>query len=247
MGCCHSHNADIPSSTPKSTNIKDLDEFYPAFSPTSASSSSHRPRSVLEPPAPSQPQPLSTSDNGYDIGDEPEDMYATSMPLSLSKLDDSLNNGFDPNESVRYLNTAAMEKVLLQQTSQNTNATTLVVSKDLNGPVEASGLSDSDIQHRFVSVLGKIRSVASDLVSSSDCGIETHQIYSTQELIRGFDDQGNKLLNEYAVIGKLGQGSFGKVKLAIDTNTDLPVAIKILNKRALTRMSLPSTRENSRV
>eukprot|EP00760_Papus_ankaliazontas_P020553 PhM_4_TR18456/c0_g1_i4/m.17634 len=53
------------------------------------------------------------------------------------------------------------------------------------------------------------------------------------ELIRGYDDDGNKLLNEYAVLGDLGSGSYGKVKLALDTTTESPVAIKILKKARL--------------
>eukprot|EP00759_Apiculatamorpha_spiralis_P044039 PhF_6_TR41184/c0_g1_i1/m.62335 len=68
------------------------------------------------------------------------------------------------------------------------------------------GLSDSDPTRKqhLMTVLGRVRSNTSDIVSSST--VETHQIFSTHELIRGFDDFGNKLLNEYAVIGQLGQG-----------------------------------------
>eukprot|EP00759_Apiculatamorpha_spiralis_P030732 PhF_6_TR32353/c0_g1_i2/m.47978/K07359/CAMKK2; calcium/calmodulin-dependent protein kinase kinase 2 len=50
----------------------------------------------------------------------------------------------------------------------------------------------------------------------------------THEIVRGFDNDGNKFVNEYSVIALLGQGSFAKVKLAIDTRQDKPVAIKIL-------------------
>eukprot|EP00760_Papus_ankaliazontas_P021795 PhM_4_TR18737/c7_g3_i1/m.65854 len=50
------------------------------------------------------------------------------------------------------------------------------------------------------------------------------------ELIRSRDDFGHKNLNEYAVIADLGHGSYAKVKLAIDTTVDRPVAIKILRR-----------------
>eukprot|EP00759_Apiculatamorpha_spiralis_P043289 PhF_6_TR40776/c2_g1_i6/m.61524/K07359/CAMKK2; calcium/calmodulin-dependent protein kinase kinase 2 len=52
-------------------------------------------------------------------------------------------------------------------------------------------------------------------------------------LIRSCDEEGNKVLNEYATVATLGRGAFGKVKLAIDVNTSEPVAIKILHRRRL--------------
>jgi [calcium/calmodulin-dependent protein kinase] kinase len=55
------------------------------------------------------------------------------------------------------------------------------------------------------------------------------------ELLRGVDGDGNKVINEYATVATLGQGTFGKVKLCIDTSKDMPVAIKILNRTALMR------------
>ena len=48
------------------------------------------------------------------------------------------------------------------------------------------------------------------------------------------DDEGNKRINEYVVIGDLGRGAFGKVKLAIKKDDDQQtVAIKVLNKSLL--------------
>eukprot|EP00759_Apiculatamorpha_spiralis_P035912 PhF_6_TR36354/c3_g1_i2/m.53320 len=60
---------------------------------------------------------------------------------------------------------------------------------------------------------------------------------STHELVRGTDVDGNKLLNEYVVVAPLGQGTFGKVKLAVDSNKGRSVAIKILNKSRLEKQS----------
>jgi [calcium/calmodulin-dependent protein kinase] kinase len=61
--------------------------------------------------------------------------------------------------------------------------------------------------------------------------------------VKKYDTDGNKLLNEYAIVGLLGQGAFGKVKLAIDTTTDKPVAIKILSKQRLEKESRIHNRE----
>eukprot|EP00760_Papus_ankaliazontas_P004452 PhM_4_TR1189/c0_g1_i1/m.69036 len=63
----------------------------------------------------------------------------------------------------------------------------------------------------------------------------TSTVCVTSDLIRGYNDDGQKLLNEYAVIGELGRGAYGKVKLAIDTLNDAPCAIKILNRQRLKR------------
>eukprot|EP00760_Papus_ankaliazontas_P021790 PhM_4_TR18737/c7_g1_i1/m.65860 len=52
-------------------------------------------------------------------------------------------------------------------------------------------------------------------------------------LIRDNDDEGRKLVNEYAVLGELGRGAYGKVKLAINIHTDAPIALKILNRQRL--------------
>eukprot|EP00760_Papus_ankaliazontas_P027894 PhM_4_TR3461/c0_g1_i1/m.60260/K07359/CAMKK2; calcium/calmodulin-dependent protein kinase kinase 2 len=50
------------------------------------------------------------------------------------------------------------------------------------------------------------------------------------EVISGYDADGNKTLNQYAIIGELGRGAYGKVKAAIDTTTEQIVAIKILRR-----------------
>lgn len=50
------------------------------------------------------------------------------------------------------------------------------------------------------------------------------------------DTEGNKLINEYLVIGELGRGSFGKVKLAEHKQHRDLVAIKILNKSMLRKV-----------
>eukprot|EP00759_Apiculatamorpha_spiralis_P007212 PhF_6_TR1424/c1_g1_i2/m.2504 len=80
----------------------------------------------------------------------------------------------------------------------------------------------------------------SDHHPDTPTGVESSgnaSIKSTHEIVRGVDTDGNKLLNEYMIIATLGKGSFGKVKLAIDTQTEKSVAIKVLNRAELEKRS----------
>eukprot|EP00759_Apiculatamorpha_spiralis_P011568 PhF_6_TR18915/c0_g1_i2/m.27631 len=72
------------------------------------------------------------------------------------------------------------------------------------------------------------RTSVSVFSNSSDDHIA--EVVTVKELVRSMDGDGNKVINEYAVLGTLGQGSFGKVKLAFHTETDQPYAIKILQR-----------------
>eukprot|EP00759_Apiculatamorpha_spiralis_P043359 PhF_6_TR40793/c1_g1_i2/m.61612 len=54
----------------------------------------------------------------------------------------------------------------------------------------------------------------SDVMSDDTDVPDPEKLSITTELVRGFDAEGNKLLNEYSVIGLIGKGAFGKVKLA---------------------------------
>jgi serine/threonine protein kinase len=50
--------------------------------------------------------------------------------------------------------------------------------------------------------------------------------------------QGIEMVNQYRIISQLGEGSFGKVKLAIDSKTNTSYAIKIMNKKRLRNVSM---------
>eukprot|EP00760_Papus_ankaliazontas_P025687 PhM_4_TR2848/c0_g1_i1/m.36907 len=83
-------------------------------------------------------------------------------------------------------------------------------------------------------------SVTSRAVSSEandDDSQQQQQVILVTDLICGHDDDGNKLLNEYAVLGELGRGAYGKVKLAINTRTENTVAIKILHRGRLQKIN----------
>jgi len=41
------------------------------------------------------------------------------------------------------------------------------------------------------------------------------------------------MINQYMIIKTLGEGSFGKVKLCIDTKSNTTYAVKIMNKKLL--------------
>eukprot|EP01063_Lacrimia_lanifica_P028701 TRINITY_DN4235_c0_g1_i1.p1 TRINITY_DN4235_c0_g1~~TRINITY_DN4235_c0_g1_i1.p1 ORF type:complete len:903 (+),score=348.08 TRINITY_DN4235_c0_g1_i1:108-2816(+) len=63
---------------------------------------------------------------------------------------------------------------------------------------------------------------------------ETH-VKESSELVVGRDDDGNKTINEYAVVKDLGRGAFGKVKMVVHTATEKLYAIKIMNKSVLSK------------
>lgn len=52
-------------------------------------------------------------------------------------------------------------------------------------------------------------------------------------MIKGHDEQGYSMINEYSFEKKLGEGSYGKVKLAKKKDTNEKFAIKILKKSLL--------------
>ena len=41
------------------------------------------------------------------------------------------------------------------------------------------------------------------------------------------------MINQYMIIKTLGEGSFGKVKLCVDTGSNTTYAVKIMNKKTL--------------
>eukprot|EP01062_Namystynia_karyoxenos_P007987 TRINITY_DN12817_c0_g1_i1.p1 TRINITY_DN12817_c0_g1~~TRINITY_DN12817_c0_g1_i1.p1 ORF type:complete len:547 (+),score=181.69 TRINITY_DN12817_c0_g1_i1:132-1643(+) len=61
-------------------------------------------------------------------------------------------------------------------------------------------------------------------------------VVDTQRMRKGEDDDGNKTINEYAVISELGRGAYGKVKLVTHIPTDSFYAIKIMNKHVLQKV-----------
>ena len=58
----------------------------------------------------------------------------------------------------------------------------------------------------------------------------------TAEVVIDKDAEGNKLINNYIVIGQLGRGMYGKVKLAEHRTSHQTVALKVLNKSLLRKM-----------
>eukprot|EP01064_Diplonema_japonicum_P013932 TRINITY_DN21468_c0_g1_i1.p1 TRINITY_DN21468_c0_g1~~TRINITY_DN21468_c0_g1_i1.p1 ORF type:complete len:531 (+),score=95.07 TRINITY_DN21468_c0_g1_i1:70-1593(+) len=62
---------------------------------------------------------------------------------------------------------------------------------------------------------------------------------AAQKLIKGKTENGDYVANEYTMVGNLGAGAFGKVRLARHEETDMLYAVKCLTKSALTE-SMPN-------
>ena len=56
------------------------------------------------------------------------------------------------------------------------------------------------------------------------------------EMIKNYDEQGNKYYNEYKYVKTLGQGAYSKVKLV--TKNDEKFAMKIINKKELKKKKI---------
>lgn len=63
---------------------------------------------------------------------------------------------------------------------------------------------------------------------------QTEEAVDTNSVSKTFIN-GRTVINQYLVCGKLGQGSYGKVLLVIDVNTNIYYAMKIINKSRLQR------------
>eukprot|EP00755_Sulcionema_specki_P003300 Sspe_Gene.27367::Locus_11761_Transcript_1_1_Confidence_1.000_Length_1764::g.27367::m.27367/K07359/CAMKK2; calcium/calmodulin-dependent protein kinase kinase 2 len=61
-------------------------------------------------------------------------------------------------------------------------------------------------------------------------------VLESKKVVKGEDEEGNKTINQYAVIQELGRGAYGKVKLVVHVETDAFYAIKILNKSILSKV-----------
>eukprot|EP01064_Diplonema_japonicum_P037709 TRINITY_DN8906_c0_g1_i2.p1 TRINITY_DN8906_c0_g1~~TRINITY_DN8906_c0_g1_i2.p1 ORF type:complete len:569 (+),score=118.27 TRINITY_DN8906_c0_g1_i2:180-1886(+) len=76
--------------------------------------------------------------------------------------------------------------------------------------------------------------------------ITIRSVKETTQKRQGEDDDGNKTINQYSIVGDLGQGAYSKVKLAVDNETDEVRAMKVMKKTILnkTRSSSGSAMDN---
>lgn len=79
----------------------------------------------------------------------------------------------------------------------------------------------------IASPLGLLPRPADD---ASNGATDTNALVLTTLVHRNTDELGFKNINQYMILGDLGHGSEGKVKLALDTNTNRTVAIKIVRR-----------------
>ena len=63
-------------------------------------------------------------------------------------------------------------------------------------------------------------------------------VIETKVLDKSIDEGGQKKVNQYAIGKELGRGSFGRVKMGIDTKTGMNYAIKTANKQKLKKKLL---------
>lgn len=71
--------------------------------------------------------------------------------------------------------------------------------------------------------------------SSTGPLLSARSVVDTHEASVGINEKtGKKQINQYEVIEKIGEGSYGHVLLAHDLNNDnMPVAIKVMNREKL--------------
>ncbi|KAJ9459890.1 hypothetical protein DIPPA_19630 [Diplonema papillatum] len=162
------------------------------------------------------------------------------LPSSQSLL--SSNNSFssrhtpspveETSESQRYGSgsTGNTTVTATNTTTSSSSANMMIQGVTLSSP--GSGLSllteaiteDTDEAH-----------AVSD--SDSDDPVP-YEVTETRELRKETDEEGNKYINQYALIDELGRGSYGKVKLVqLVTDPTKLYAIKILNKSVLRKKS----------
>ena len=74
------------------------------------------------------------------------------------------------------------------------------------------------------------------------------RVLETSRVEKEYDPQtGHKMINHYEIIKEIGRGVHGKVKLGRDTNTNELVAIKIVLKKARTRLGKTQIYEEAKV
>eukprot|EP00760_Papus_ankaliazontas_P007832 PhM_4_TR13552/c0_g1_i1/m.104365/K07359/CAMKK2; calcium/calmodulin-dependent protein kinase kinase 2 len=62
---------------------------------------------------------------------------------------------------------------------------------------------------------------------------------------KSVNEYGEKMINEFAFLHPLGQGAYGKVKLAVHTKSNQKYAAKILNKRTLMKVHKAGTQQTA--
>nr|VDD20479.1 unnamed protein product [Brassica oleracea] len=104
----------------------------------------------------------------------------------------------------------------------------------------SEGTSSSRSEEDEEEVEQKSRSKRSDeiLKFRLDHGLICRQVpvKVTKQLIRGEDEDGNKMINEYVRVCKIGSGSYGKVVLYRSSVDGLSYAIKAFHKSQLLRL-----------
>ena len=62
---------------------------------------------------------------------------------------------------------------------------------------------------------------------------EEYQVKETNVFTKGTDAEGRSKVNQYSFVKKLGEGTYGKVKLALYGDNDHKCAVKVIRKDLL--------------
>jgi len=74
-----------------------------------------------------------------------------------------------------------------------------------------------------------------------------HKIKDTKIIIRGTDVEGRSTVNQYTLVKKLGEGTYGKVKLALKGEKEEKFAVKVIKKKALKKKREVVRDENGKI
>jgi serine/threonine protein kinase len=148
---------------------------------------------------------------------------------------------FDKLDNISY---GGNQDFIIESTTNITNNKSLAPGENSPMPFKRSGsyLNDSNISRingndSFLALPktnggGGLDSMNNISMNQSFSKVNSSVIH-TNRVNKTVDEEGKKKINQYIIIKEVGKGGFGKVKLAIHSETQVQYAIKIANKKKL--------------
>ena len=126
---------------------------------------------------------------------------------------------------------------LSRQRSTSTSNDDRQTSRPSNTPSRHISVKSPYRHHHSISSTNTTASSSSPTPLSQNSRPSTPQVLETSIVEKDIDPEtGNKLINNYEILGEIGRGVHGKVKLARDIDTAEFVAIKIVVKQSRRRL-----------